>query len=61
MDCTGAEILKALLYHLKFSDYLPEMLRAFRERPQVLPEGYTNLALIGQFVEIPECVVLTVD
>ena len=79
-DCTGAEILEELLYHLKFSDYLPDMLRtancipvmmpfitsqfmprAIGDRPQVLPEGYTNLALIGQFVEIPEGVVFTVD
>lgn len=79
-DCTGAEILEELLYHLKFSDYLPEMLRtancipvmmpfitsqfmprAIEDRPQVVPEGYTNLAFVGQFVEIPEGVVFTVD
>ncbi len=39
----------------------PFMPRAISERPQVLPEGHTNLALIGQFVEIPEGVILTVD
>lgn len=79
-DCTGAEILEELLYQLKFSDYLPEMLRSANcipcmmpfitsqfmprlpgDRPQVVPPGYANLALIGQFVEIPEGVVFTVD
>jgi hypothetical protein len=36
-DCTGVEILKALLYHLKFSDYLPEMLRTANCIPFMMP------------------------
>ena len=31
------------------------------DRPQVIPEGSVNLALLGQFVEIPEDVVFTVE
>ncbi|KAE8154458.1 67 kDa myosin-cross-reactive antigen family protein [Aspergillus avenaceus] len=31
------------------------------DRPQVIPEGMDNLALIGQFVDIPEEVVATMD
>ena len=35
--------------------------RAYNDRPQVIPEGSTNLAFVGQFVEIPEDVVFTVE
>ncbi len=35
--------------------------RAYNDRPQVVPEGSTNLAFVGQFVEIPEDVVFTVE
>ena len=31
------------------------------DRPQVLPEGYKNLAFIGQFCELPNDVVFTVE
>lgn len=31
------------------------------DRPEVIPEGATNLALLGQFVEIPEDTVFTVE
>ncbi len=31
------------------------------DRPKVIPEGSVNLALLGQFVEIPEDVVFTVE
>ncbi|KAF2465094.1 67 kDa myosin-cross-reactive antigen family protein [Lindgomyces ingoldianus] len=31
------------------------------DRPQVIPEGSTNIALLGQFVEIPEDTVFTVE
>ena len=31
------------------------------DRPQVLPEGATNLAFIGQFCEQPDDVVFTVE
>ena len=33
--------------------------RAMKDRPQVVPEGSTNLAMISQFVEIPEDMVFT--
>ena len=33
--------------------------RAKTDRPAVVPEGSTNLALISQFVEIPEDMVFT--
>lgn len=35
--------------------------RAKGDRPQVIPEGSTNLALMGQFVEIPDDTVFTMD
>jgi oleate hydratase len=35
--------------------------RAKGDRPQVVPEGSKNLAFIGQFCEIPEDVVFTVE
>ncbi|KAF2418407.1 67 kDa myosin-cross-reactive antigen family protein [Tothia fuscella] len=35
--------------------------RKFADRPKVIPEGSTNLALLGQFVEIPEDTVFTVE
>ncbi|KAE8404993.1 67 kDa myosin-cross-reactive antigen family protein [Aspergillus pseudonomiae] len=35
--------------------------RADGDRPQVIPEGMENLALIGQFVDIPDEVVVSMD
>ena len=35
--------------------------RRISDRPQVVPKGSTNLALLGQFVEIPEDCVFLVD
>jgi oleate hydratase len=35
--------------------------RSSGDRPQVIPKGSTNLALLGQFVEIPRDVVGTVE
>ena len=35
--------------------------RAKGDRPQVVPEGSNNLAFIGQFCELPEDVVFTVE
>jgi oleate hydratase len=35
--------------------------RRIADRPQVVPEGSTNLALLGQFVEIPDDCVFLVD
>jgi oleate hydratase len=79
-DCSGAEIMKELLSHLKFdavmdqllktSNCIPCMLpyitsqfltRAPDDRPQVVPEIAENLAFIGQFAEVPDDVVFTVE
>lgn len=38
------------------SQFMP---RAIGDRPQVVPEGSTNLAFVGQFCEIPDDVVFT--
>jgi oleate hydratase len=35
--------------------------RRIADRPQVVPKGSTNLALLGQFVEIPDDCVFLVD
>ncbi|OCK82675.1 67 kDa myosin-cross-reactive antigen family protein [Lepidopterella palustris CBS 459.81] len=35
--------------------------RQWGDRPLVIPEGSTNLALVGQFVEIPEDTVFTIE
>jgi oleate hydratase len=40
------------------SQFLP---RAKGDRPNVVPEGYTNLAFTGQFCELPDDVVFTVE
>lgn len=40
------------------SQFMP---RQRGDRPSVIPEGCTNLALIGQFVELPGDVVFTVE
>ena len=40
------------------SQFMP---RTMTDRPQVIPEGCTNLAFIGQFVELPGDVVFTVE
>jgi oleate hydratase len=40
------------------SQFMP---RAQGDRPQVIPEGWDNLAFLGQFVEIPQDVVFTVE
>jgi oleate hydratase len=40
------------------SQFLP---RGKGDRPQVRPAGWRNLALVGQFVELPEDVVFTVE
>ena len=37
------------------------LVRKCGDRPNVIPAGWTNLALIGQFCEIPHDVVFTVD
>jgi oleate hydratase len=40
------------------SQFLP---RDRGDRPQVLPKGSTNLAFMGQFCELPDDVVFTVE
>jgi oleate hydratase len=35
--------------------------REKKDRPQVIPEGYSNLAFVGQYCEIPDDVVFTVE
>lgn len=37
------------------------MLRKEIDRPRIVPEGCTNLAFIGQFVEVPGDVVFTIE
>jgi oleate hydratase len=37
------------------------LVRNTESRPPVIPEGSTNLGLIGQFVEIPDDCVFTVE
>lgn len=40
------------------SQFMP---RGLQDRPQIIPNGCTNLAFIGQFVELPGDVVFTVE
>lgn len=40
------------------SQFLP---RAHGDRPHVVPDGYSNLAFVGQFCELPDDVVFTVE
>lgn len=40
------------------SQFMP---RGIKDRPTIIPEGSTNLAFIGQFVELPGDVVFTVE
>ena len=75
--CTGQEILDELRGHLRFdravfrsANCVPCMLpfitaefmpRVRSDRPLPVPASSRNLALIGQFVEIPDDVVFTVE
>ncbi|KAJ5917463.1 hypothetical protein N7466_011017 [Penicillium verhagenii] len=67
-NCSGAEITKELLGHLRFVSQpsrtttiprvMPRMtamllIRSQNDRPQVIPPNTSNLALVGDFVEIP--------
>jgi oleate hydratase len=40
------------------SQFMP---RSPGDRPKVVPDGVTNLAFVGQYAEIPEDVVFTVE
>jgi oleate hydratase len=78
-QCTGAEILQELLWHLRFDEteaimkssicipcnlpyvnniWLP---RRRGDRPPVVPEGVTNLGLIGQYVEVERDIAFTFE
>ena len=75
--CTGREILTELLGHLGLRDdacadaiCLPCLMpfitsqfltRSLGDRPAVLPAGYANFAVVGQFCELPDDVVFTVE
>ena len=37
------------------------LVRSHGDRPHVVPEGSTNLAFIGQYAEVPDDVVFTVE
>jgi len=81
-DCTGAEMLEELYYHLKIQDLMKPITDAGKincipvampfvdslfmprlpgDRPEVIPEGATNFAFLGQFAEAPKDCVFTVE
>ena len=81
-DCTGAEMLEELYYHLKIQDLMKPvteagkvncipvampfvdslfMPRTLGDRPEVIPEGATNFAFLGQFAEVEDDCVFTVE
>jgi len=76
-DCTGEEILRELAGHLNFEPevfaqakcipcrmpYITSMFmpRHYSDRPLPVPPGSRNLALVSQFVEVPDDVVFTVE
>ncbi len=82
-ECTGAEILEELWYHLKIQDLMRPVVDAGKvincipvampfidslfmprkkgDRPEVIPEGATNFAFLGQFAEVPKDCVFTVE
>jgi oleate hydratase len=76
-ECNGAEILRELRGHLRLDadtldgaicipchmPYITSMFmpRSKGDRPMPVPTGSRNLALVSQFVEIPDDVVFTVE
>ncbi len=81
-ECTGAELLEELYYHLKIQDLMKPiteagkvncipvampyvdslfMPRCIGDRPDVIPQGATNFAFLGQFAEAPKDCVFTVE
>ena len=81
-ECTGAEMLEELYYHLKIQDLMKPvteagkvncipvampfvdslfMPRTLGDRPDVIPEGATNFAFLGQFAEVEDDCVFTVE
>ena len=55
--CEGAICIPCLLPYTT-SQFMP---RAPGDRPPVVPPGTANLAFVGQYVEIPDNVVYTVE
>jgi len=81
-ECSGAEILEELYFHLKIQDLMKPITEAGKvnciptampfvdslfmprlpgDRPDVIPQGATNFALLGQFAEAPKDCVFTVE
>ena len=81
-ECTGAEMLEELYYHLKIQDIMKPVTEAGKvncipvampfidslfmprekgDRPDVIPNGATNFAFLGQFAEAPKDCVFTVE
>ncbi len=82
-DCTGAEILEELWYHLKVQALMKPVTAAGKvinciptampfidslfmprkpgDRPRVIPKGATNIAFLGQFAEVDDDCVFTVE
>ncbi|KAJ9256821.1 hypothetical protein DTO207G8_2424 [Paecilomyces variotii] len=77
MQCSGAEVLQEILKHLNFPDTILShavtipcisplatsalLPRSHNERPETIPRDTTNLALLGQFVGIPDEPSLTME
>lgn len=59
IDCilAHAEVSTAMMPYIT-SQFMP---RKIADRPKVIPEGCANLAFLGQFVELPQDVVFTVE
>ncbi len=57
-DEIKASIINVIPCMMPYCDALFQN-RALKDRPQVVPQGSTNLAMISQFVEIPEDMVFT--
>ena len=62
-DAHAEKILDSSLVRPCFMPFITSQFvkRKISDRPDVVPQGSTNLALIGQYVEIPDDVVFTVD
>ncbi|NNM51499.1 MAG: oleate hydratase [Pseudomonadales bacterium] len=81
-ECTGAEMLEELYYHLKIQNLMKPVTEAHKincipvampfidslfmprergDRPDVIPQGSTNFAFLGQFAEAPKDCVFTVE
>ncbi|WP_327358751.1 oleate hydratase [Streptomyces sp. NBC_01304] len=59
----GPEILDHSIVIPALMPYITSqfLVRSAGDRPQVVPEGSTNLAFIGQYAEVPDDVVFTVE